>query len=480
MIDWTEKYRPKTLHQIVGNHNQIRKLQSWATSWKQGKPVKKAVVLSGKPGIGKTSAAYALSHDFHWLPIELNASDARNATTINAVATAGATHQTFSDNGDFVSTKFGGRKLIIIDEADNLFERAKESAVNGKDFGDRDGKRTIVKTVQITSQPVVLIVNDDYQLFKGRGTSLRKDCLHLKMYKAKSFEIVQLLKHICSQENVHVDSKVLLSISDSCDGDIRSAVRDLQSLCTNKEMVTTSDFDVIGRRDRTQQIFDALQDIFQIKDSAVIQQKVKMVQEDPRMILLWVAENLPKSYSSVEDISQGFDWLSRSDMFLGRTYRRNYYGLWSYACDLSTVGVALSKHNPAKRTRYQFPSWLKQTSRHKNVLSAQQSLIEKLSLYHHCSYKKTRSYILPHLKAMASSDDELLITIVEKLGLSNEEAIVLAGNNAKRALSKKKNTEKTSISSQKQVKIDDPINKKGNKQNKDKDNSLKQQSLGLF
>ena len=85
MNDWTERYRPTTMQEIIGNYTQVRKLKSWANEWNTGNPQKKAVILSGKPGIGKTSVAYALANDFHWLPIELNASDARNANTINAV-----------------------------------------------------------------------------------------------------------------------------------------------------------------------------------------------------------------------------------------------------------------------------------------------------------------------------------------------------------------------------------------------------------
>ncbi len=50
MIDWTEKYRPKNLKQIIGNQKAVLTLQEWAKEWVNGNPKKKAVVLSGKPG----------------------------------------------------------------------------------------------------------------------------------------------------------------------------------------------------------------------------------------------------------------------------------------------------------------------------------------------------------------------------------------------------------------------------------------------
>ena len=82
MEDWTEKYRPKSLDEIVGNEKAVIELRKWASTWSNGSQRNKAIILSGKPGTGKTSSAIALAKDFGWTPIELNTSDARNAQKI--------------------------------------------------------------------------------------------------------------------------------------------------------------------------------------------------------------------------------------------------------------------------------------------------------------------------------------------------------------------------------------------------------------
>ena len=64
MGDWTEKYRPKSLDEVVGNERAIIELRKWASSWSKSIPKKRAVVLSGRPGTGKTSSALALANDF--------------------------------------------------------------------------------------------------------------------------------------------------------------------------------------------------------------------------------------------------------------------------------------------------------------------------------------------------------------------------------------------------------------------------------
>src|SRR5512136_2927405 len=102
MEDWTEKYRPKSLRDVLGNERALSSLRAWAERWNQGKtPEKRAAILAGKPGTGKTSTAHALAADLGWTILELNASDARNESSIRRVATAGAVNETLDITGGF-------------------------------------------------------------------------------------------------------------------------------------------------------------------------------------------------------------------------------------------------------------------------------------------------------------------------------------------------------------------------------------------
>ena len=85
-MDWTEKYRPKDLKGVIGNPSAVNALRGWAESWEKGIPEKRAVVLMGTPGVGKTTSAEALAREMGWDIVEMNASDQRTGKDIEQIA----------------------------------------------------------------------------------------------------------------------------------------------------------------------------------------------------------------------------------------------------------------------------------------------------------------------------------------------------------------------------------------------------------
>lgn len=475
MIDWTEKYRPNSLKDIIGNQRTVASLRKWADDWSKNIPKKKAVILSGNPGVGKTSCAYAIANQFHWTPIELNTSDARNKQRIKSVATAGSQHQTFTDDGSYLTAQMGGRKLIILDEADNLYERISNSSKSESDLSDKGGKTTIVSTVKITKQPIILIVNDYYNLIKGSGGSLKSLCHHFIFYPPKPDQIINLLLKICRREEVRVDPSVLQKISNDSNGDIRSAVRDLQSLCIGKSVVRKEDASILGFRDRTQVIFDVLSLIFKSTDIDQIKQNIMQVNEDPNMLIHWIAENLPSSYRNLDDLVSGYEHLSKADLYLGRTFRRSNYRLWSYASDHMALGVSLSKTRNIFSHRYQYPAFLK--LRKKLLTQEEQSITEKLGRFHHCSLKKTYQHMLPVYKMISKQDMKYLSMTFKDLSLGDEELVYFYG---KKILDKKKkdDTNKKNDFDKNVEKAKETI--KGNVKKSDEEKSSPQKQQTLF
>lgn len=427
MEDWTEKYRPRSLDELVGNERAITALRNWARLWSSGKaPKKRAVILSGKPGTGKTSSALALANDLGWTTVELNASDARNAVKIKKVATSGALTETFDDYGRFIPSTRGGRKLIILDEADNLYERI-EGRGEDRDLSDRGGKKAIVDTVKTTQQPIILIVNDYYGLIKGGGEVLKQLCTVIQFYGVNAYQIVDLLRRICREERVFADPKLLQTIADRCKGDVRSAVNDLQSVCLDRQRVDVGSLDVLGYRDREKIIFDALRDVFKTSDIQTIRESTANVDVPPETFLLWIAENLPREYLAIDDLIQGYDAVSKADVFFGRVMRRQYYGLWSYACDIMQGGVSTAKTHNYGNVKYYPPTWMKEMKSQKPTRGVRDSVIKKIGSLCHNSNRKSKEFLLPHFRFLFRNDMRFAVSMKNRLDLSETEMKYLLG-----------------------------------------------------
>ncbi len=415
--EWTEKYRPKSLKEIIGNEAAAHALRNWGDSWVDGTPRLKAVVLRGEPGTGKTSAALALANDMNWDCIEMNASDHRNADSIRKVAGAGSVSQTFTLDGEFLSSSAGRRKLVILDEADNLFGRE-----------DRGGAKAIVDTIRESSQPIVLIVNDFYELTR-KSPAIKTLAEKVVFRRLDSRAVVRVLKSIADREGVQVPDTVFSRIAENAGGDMRAAVNDLQMMVEGKVTLLLGDSDAIGKRNQKKEINAALSAIFSAKSAREARDATFDLDMDPEELEKWVEENIPFEMRHPSDLAGAFDALSISDIYLGRTRRLQYYGLWAYAKEMMTSGVALSRgHGPkAGVNEYRFPSYFVLMSRSKGIRAARDSVSGKLAGHMHSSKKCINDSTLPLISTMVRNDKELLISLTKELDFDEGDLAHLLG-----------------------------------------------------
>src|SRR5438445_5741572 len=413
MSTWTEKYRPRSLKDVMGNPTAIAELLKWALSRQTALPDQWAVIRAGPPGTGKTSAALALANDMGWAVVEMNASDKRNADAVRQVALRGAITQTFSDTGEFLSTSAGGRKLVILDEADNLFGRE-----------DTGGIGAIVDTIRQAGQPIVLIANDFYALSR-RSSSLRSLCRTIKFKSIHPSSAKTVLRQVAKAEGIEVPEEVLVYIGNHTHIYLRGALNDLELVARGETTVTTRSVESIGARDRESSVYAALEEIFRSGDARRAKESVRDLDESPEDLILWIDENLPVDYRRPDDLERGFRALSRADEYLSRTRRRQQYGLWGFASDLMTMGVSAARQGRPGGGQFMFPQWLLKQSRARGRRQVRNALAAKLGRALHVQKQSVLTDVLPTFRTLYTSDGDLKFAMTLDLDLNEKEIAFL-------------------------------------------------------
>ena len=403
MTDWTEAYRPQTLSAVRGNDKARDQFAQWARNWPdEGR----AVILHGNPGVGKTSAAHALAADQDWEVMELNASDDRTADVIERIAGEAAQS----------ATLFGGRKLVILDEADNLHQH--------KDRGGAGAMTDVVKSAQ---QPVVLVANDLYDMSRG----LRSACETIEFRDVSPRSIVPVLRDICRKEDVEFEGEALEAIAKQTSGDLRSAINDLQAIAETTQVLTKDDV-VTNERDRTEGIFPFLDAVFKTAGPQEALHTAYDVDETPDDLLAWVEDNVTKDYSGAELVS-AYDRLAAADRWLGRVRATQNYRYWRYATDNVAAGVAAAREgSKGGWTRYGPPSYWRKLGSSRGARNQRDDVARRIAQSANVSMGTAREAIIPYLSLMTHHcrNRDLTVAMAARYDFDEEQVAFVTGSGA--------------------------------------------------
>ncbi|MBP1929883.1 replication factor C large subunit [Methanolinea mesophila] len=374
-MDWAEKYRPRHLDEVVGNGPSIRQMLEWAQNWtREAKPL----ILYGKPGTGKTSSAHALAHDMGWEVVELNASDQRTKAVIERVA--GSSSNTASLTG-------AKRKLILLDEADNLQGTA-----------DRGGARAIIDVIRDSRQPIILIANDLY----GLASELRSRCEPVQFRALQARSIVPRLRYICAAEKIECDPDALRDISEDANGDIRAAINMLYAAAIGREKVDEAAVKT-SRKDERSTIFDLVSAVFGRPEGEELMKISYDVNEPPDTIEQWIESNV-FSLEDQKSIAEAYRCLSRADEYIGNTYRQQYYTLWRYASALMILGVSASSGGKGIHARIMPPDRWRRMSSSRKQKGIRQEALGKVADGLHMSQASLKEEYFTLLTAMIDQE----------------------------------------------------------------------------
>uniref|UniRef100_A0A671NW05 Replication factor C subunit 1 n=1 Tax=Sinocyclocheilus anshuiensis TaxID=1608454 RepID=A0A671NW05_9TELE len=241
---WVDKYRPRSLKSLIGQQGDqscanklLRWLQNWhkhhssntkAPSDKFGKFGSKddgsgfkAALLSGPPGVGKTTTAALVCEELGYSYVEMNASCTRSKNSLKEVI-AESLNNTSIKNFYTVSSKH----VLIMDEVDGMAGNE-----------DRGGIQEMIGLIKQSKIPIICMCNDrNHQKIR----SLANYCYDLRFQRPRVEQIKGAIMSIAFKEGLKIPPPALNEVILASNQDIRQVLHNL-SMWSAKDKVMTYD-----------------------------------------------------------------------------------------------------------------------------------------------------------------------------------------------------------------------------------------------
>ncbi|KAF9965913.1 hypothetical protein BGZ70_003817 [Mortierella alpina] len=338
---WVDKYRPKKYTDLMGDERVNREVLSWIKEWDQcvfgrkykkftsdqkkqqykefkdfrkpdplGRPDRKVLLLTGPPGLGKTTMAHVIAKQAGYNVIEVNASDDRTGASVKGKIEAALENQSILgsdkpnlliiDEIDGVSSSGGEQSFIKL-----LVDMASVEVASSEDKGKTSGGSKKKKfTKKPLMRPIICICNDQY------APVLRPLRVIAQIYQFKKPSVrtvVNRLQQVCETEQVPSDTRAFGVLYEMTEGDMRSCLNTLQFI-KNKSKTSVMQASVatssagrigagsgngsgegltmealtkatIGRKDQSKSLFSVWEELFQAPYARKSRSALKVMEE---------------------------------------------------------------------------------------------------------------------------------------------------------------------------------------------------------
>ncbi|KAI3944390.1 hypothetical protein MKW98_006551 [Papaver atlanticum] len=284
-LTWPEKYKPKTPNDILGNQFLVKQLHEWLSHWndhflhtgQQGKGkkqddsgAKKAVLISGSPGIGKSTSAKLVS-------------------------------QMLGQNN---------KRLFIMDEVDGMYS------------GDRGGVADLIASIKISKIPIICICNDRHS---QKLKSLLNYCLLLDCRKPTKQQMAKRLMQVATAEGVKVNEIALEGLAERFNGDMRMSLNQLQYMSLSMSVFQYDDVRqhlLSSAKDEDTSLFTAVAKLFDFNGGKLrMDERVDLCMSDADLVPLLIQENYlnlrPSAVGKDEDGTKRMNMIARAAESIG-------------------------------------------------------------------------------------------------------------------------------------------------------------------
>jgi replication factor C subunit 1 len=264
---WVDKYAPTRSTDLVGNLGAVASLAHWLRTWQVS--AKKAVLITGPPGIGKTCAAHIVSREAGFDIVEM--SHMIEDTVTNSCLR-------------FDPQSEGRRQLLLVDEVDNV-ER---------------GVQDLIRIIRRSRVPIICIANDKYC---QKLRSLRGHCLELDFHAPAVNAMLKRLCEVVALEGLQATDAALREQTILSGGDMRQLLGQLQMKAS---------FAIV--RDRAKRPFDCARMLLDPGATRLdLEARLELHFADPYLVPLLVQENYV-NHARVHALAKAAEAISAGDV----------------------------------------------------------------------------------------------------------------------------------------------------------------------